>query len=145
MNLKLLSRSGYALLVIVLIALFYEGALLGNNIVAVVIQIALVLLMIWARATFGRRSFHVAANPTEGGLVTTGPYRFIRHPIYASILFFTWAGVLSHVSITSILCAIVASGGVAIRIYAEEKFLVKQYPEYVSYASRTKRIIPFII
>jgi protein-S-isoprenylcysteine O-methyltransferase Ste14 len=34
-----------------------------------------------ARVTFGGRSFHVGANPTEGGLVTKGPYRFVRHPI----------------------------------------------------------------
>ena len=50
--------------------------------------------MVAARITFGRRSFHAAANPTEGGLVTTGPYAYIRHPIYAAILYFVWAGAL---------------------------------------------------
>jgi protein-S-isoprenylcysteine O-methyltransferase Ste14 len=41
-----------------------------------------------ARVTFGRRSFHAAANPTAGGLVTTGPYRLIRHPIYTAACLF---------------------------------------------------------
>ena len=60
------------------------------------VQVAAVLLMVWARMTFGRRSFHAAANPTAGGLVTWGPYRYWRHPIYSAILLFLWSGVLSH-------------------------------------------------
>ena len=62
------------------------------------------LLILWARVTFGRRSFHVVANPTEGGLVTSGPYRYIRHPIYAAICLFTWVGVAAHWSWSSALC-----------------------------------------
>ena len=53
-------------------------------------------LMIWARVAFGRRSFHLAANPTDGGLVTTGPYRFIRHPIYTAVCVFAGAGAAAH-------------------------------------------------
>jgi protein-S-isoprenylcysteine O-methyltransferase Ste14 len=51
-------------------------------------QSAALLLFLWARVTFGRRSFHLMANPTEGGLVTTGPYRYIRHPIYTAMCLF---------------------------------------------------------
>ena len=45
--------------------------------VAMAVQAGAVALMIAARITFGRRSFHAAANPTAGGLVTSGPYRFL--------------------------------------------------------------------
>jgi protein-S-isoprenylcysteine O-methyltransferase Ste14 len=54
--------------------------------------------VIWARVAFGRRSFHLAANPTEGGLVTTGPYRLIRHPIYTGVCLVAGAEVLAHLS-----------------------------------------------
>ena len=30
----------------------------------------------------------------RGGLVTTGPYRYVRHPIYAAATYFAWAGAL---------------------------------------------------
>jgi protein-S-isoprenylcysteine O-methyltransferase Ste14 len=95
--------------------------------------------------TFGGRSFHAAANPTEGGVVTSGPYRFVRHPIYAAVLFFTWAGILSHFSIVNLVLGICAVAGAGLRIAAEERLLVKRYPEYREYAARTKRIIPYLV
>ena len=104
-----------------------------------------VMLMTWARITFGRRSYHAAADPTEGGLVTTGPYAFIRHPIYASILYFLWAAVFSHLSVVNSILGAIGTIGAFIRIYAEEHLIVDQYPQYAEYAARTKRVIPFLI
>jgi protein-S-isoprenylcysteine O-methyltransferase Ste14 len=114
--------------------------------------------MFWARWTFGFRSFHAAASPTAGGVVTTGPYRYWRHPIYAAILFFLWAGVIDHVVAPSrttpgplnlsasviIIAAIVATLATAVRIRAEERLLLATYPDYALYAARTKRLIPFV-
>ena len=142
--LKSASLIGFLVLVLVLVSLILRGAILGDGIFPAAIQFLCVLLMIWARVTFGRRSFHAAANPTEGGLVTTGPYRFLRHPIYASILYFLWAAVLSHISITNIFLGVIGSCGAAVRIYAEEKFLRVQYPEYSGYSAKTKRIVPYL-
>jgi protein-S-isoprenylcysteine O-methyltransferase Ste14 len=101
-------------------------------------------LMIWARLTFGRRSFHATATPTEGGLVTTGPYRFIRHPIYSSVCLFAWASCAGHFSALSVGLASVVSLGAAIRIAAEEALLRARYPAYAAYAGRTKRLVPFV-
>ncbi len=144
MNLKRLSSLGYVVAALMLLILFYRQSLFAKGITFIIIQILAALLMVWARITFGRRSFNVTAEPTEGGLVTSGPYRYFRHPIYASIIYFTWAGILTHVSLLNVFIGLAATGGLAVRIYAEERLLGEKYPEYKEYTSRTKRIIPFI-
>ncbi len=75
-----------------LLTLYSRRALLATGSPLLALQLLAIVLMIWARITFGMRSFHAAANPTEGGLVTTGPYALVRHPIYAAILLFLWPG-----------------------------------------------------
>ena len=145
MNQKSLSIFGFILLILVILYLVWQRSLLADGFFPMLVQVLAVLLMVWARITFGRRSFHAAANPTEGGIVTSGPYRFIRHPIYAAILYFILPGVFTHLSIINIVLAIIALAAVIVRIRAEESFLVVQYPEYIAYAERTKRIVPFII
>ena len=144
-NLERASLAATAVLVIAMVTLLARHALFANSPGPIAVQVAAGLLMLWARLTFGGRSFHAAANPTAGGVVTTGPYRFFRHPIYAAILYFVWAGVLSHASVLNTLLAAAATAMVAVRIAAEERLLLTRYPEYASYAARTKRVIPFLL
>jgi protein-S-isoprenylcysteine O-methyltransferase Ste14 len=145
MPLRFVSLCGFGLLVIGVIALFMNHSLLADGYFSIGVQVIAVFLMLWARMTFGTRSFHAAANPTEGGLVTSGPYRLIRHPIYAAILYFMVAGAISHISILNIGLTIIAIVGVAMRVHAEEVLLVQRYPEYREYVARTKRFVPFIL
>lgn len=141
---KFFSVVGYALMVLALLALVMVHGLFSSSIVIIAIQALAVALMVWARITFGSRSFHYAANPTEGGLVTKGPYHYIRHPIYAAIVYFTLASVIGNWSLGNALLWILVCAGAAVRIYCEETLLVQQYPEYVDYAKKTKRIVPFV-
>lgn len=141
---KLLSTPVVIILVLAIVGLFYAHALLGHGPVAIGLQVAAVLLMIWARVTFGMRSFHYAANPTAGGLVTTGPYRYLRHPIYAAALLFVWTGVAVNASPLSVALGLAATAMLALRILFEERLVRQRYPEYDDYARRTKRVVPFI-
>jgi protein-S-isoprenylcysteine O-methyltransferase Ste14 len=110
----------------------------------IALQVAAVALAVWARVTFGRRSFHVAANPTEGGLVTWGPYRYIRHPIYTAICVSVMAGVAGHLSWKIGVCAGLVVASLVMRILCEETLLAAQYPDYRQYAARTWRMVPYV-
>jgi protein-S-isoprenylcysteine O-methyltransferase Ste14 len=145
MSQKQFSLLAFIVLILSILGLIALRAFVGKGPVALTIQVCAIFLMLWARLTFGFRSFHFTANPTQGGLITNGPYRFVRHPIYAAVIYFIWAGAISHVSIYGIVLAMVATAALAVRIAAEERLLVDCYPEYTAYASRTKRIIPFLI
>jgi protein-S-isoprenylcysteine O-methyltransferase Ste14 len=124
------------------IALFFVGGLLSPNPWTWVGQGLALALMLWARISFGLRSFHAAANPTQGGLVTHGPYAYLRHPIYAAILLFLWSGVAAHLTPLPIALALAATVCTGVRIAAEERLLVAMYPEYTEYAERVRRLIP---
>jgi protein-S-isoprenylcysteine O-methyltransferase Ste14 len=138
-----LSIAGLALMAGGIVGLGLSGALFSPHPVIVAVQAFAVVAFLWARATFGIRSFHAAANPTAGGLVTAGPYRYVRHPIYASILLFAAAGALGrHRPASFFFLAVLA--GAALRAAAEERLLVERYPEYRDYARRTRRFIPWV-
>lgn len=139
------SRLATMVLVGAVLGLYFGHGLFGRGRVAIALQVLAALLMLWARFTFGRRSFHAAANPTEGGLVTSGPYHYIRHPIYSAILLFLWAGVLSQVTGWNLLLAVIASVATAVRIGTEEILVRERYAEYGAYAARTRRVIPFLL
>lgn len=144
-NAGLLSTLAFAVLLAAIGGLVWTRSLLGHGPVSLGLQVAAFLLMIWARATFGVRSFHAAANPTEGGLVTTGPYRYLRHPIYAAILLFVWVGVAANRSLSGAACGAVATAMLFLRMICEEALVRQRYPEYDAYARRTKRVIPFVL
>ena len=145
MNAIARSRVAWLVLAVAIVVLFQRHELFGTNAWSILVQAAAAALWIWARITFGRRSFHGSADPTAGGLVTTGPYRLIRHPVYASLLYFAWAGVATHPSAVSLISGLVATVAVLTRIAAEERLLIAQYPEYAAYAARTRRLVPFVL
>jgi protein-S-isoprenylcysteine O-methyltransferase Ste14 len=134
----------FALMVFGIAGLFYGRALVASHPLLIAVQVAAILLMVAARITFGRRSFHAAANPTAGGVVQNGPYAYIRHPIYAAATYFTWAGALDHVSWINAGWAVLLTIGALIRMSMEEQMLVERYPEYRPYMARVKRIVPFV-
>jgi protein-S-isoprenylcysteine O-methyltransferase Ste14 len=142
---KWTSILAFALMLAGLFWLIERREVIARSAPAVAVQVAAVALMIAARITFGSRSFHAAANPTSGGLVTTGPYRWLRHPIYAAILYFVWSTALDHHSWQAIAAAGIVTAGAGIRMVAEETLLVGMYPDYAAYRERTARVIPFVL
>ena len=139
-----LSVVAFALMVGGLIGLFYSGSLFMFLPAVMGVQALAALLMLWARVTFGRRSFHASATPTAGGLVNTGPYRYLRHPIYTAAMLFVWPGAIARHSPATIGFAALLSVGAVVRMLCEEYLLVRQYPDYVEYARTTKRVIPYV-
>ena len=141
---KISSLIVLGLAVLGLVFLIFKSYLFAAHPVGIIVQISAAGLMIWARITFGIRSFHAMANTTKGRLVTNGPYRWLRHPIYAAIIYFVWAGVLSSPFADAIAAAVLISVSLIARMLLEEKFLRMVYGEYSEYSRHAKLLIPFI-
>ena len=142
--LRIISLASWLLMALALLGLVLRGTFSSLQPVAIMLEISAVALLLWARLTFGQRSFHAAANPTAGGLVTTGPYRFIRHPIYSAVCLFGWTGVLMHGSLINVLLGALLFAGAMGRMLCEERLITEIYPEYREYAQVTKRMVPYI-
>jgi len=120
------------------------GAFFSSQPIAIMAEVAAVALMAWARLTFGQRSFRASADPATGGLVTTGPYRYIRHPIYTAACLFGWAGILANWSPINALLGVLLFAGAVARMLCEERLITEQYPEYRAYAQATRRMVPYV-
>jgi protein-S-isoprenylcysteine O-methyltransferase Ste14 len=144
MKSKIGSLIGLGIAVFGIVFLIVNKNVLSDNPLTIIIQACSVVLMLWARFTFGFRSFHAAANSTKGELMIKGPYHWLRHPIYAAVIYFSWASVIAYPLIETVAAAFLITVGMFMRMILEEKSLLQAYSDYAAYMNRTKRIIPFI-
>lgn len=78
-------------------------------------------------------------------LVTSGVYRYIRHPLYASLLLLAWGAFLKAPGWRAGSLAGVASALLCLTARAEERENVGYFgPAYEAYMRRTRRFIPFV-
>lgn len=97
--------------------------------------IAAIMVAIWLG-----RGFSIL--PQARRLVTSGPYRVIRHPLYLAEQVATFGAMLQFREPWAILLALAVFAAQFPRMHYEERVLSQAYPEYRDYAARTARLIP---
>jgi protein-S-isoprenylcysteine O-methyltransferase Ste14 len=104
-----------------------------------------IALAVWARLHLGRNWGMPMSQRAEPELVTSGPYRFVRHPIYSGLL----TAMVGTALVDNLLGLIVVAVLVAYFYYCgtvEERNLAATFPTaYPEYRSRTKMLIPFLL
>ncbi len=86
-----------------------------------------------------------AGIETTTVLVVQGAFRYIRHPLYASLLLLTWGAALKRFSWSSGLAALAASVSLYLTARAEEQENLHRFgPSYAAYMQKTRRFIPFL-
>jgi protein-S-isoprenylcysteine O-methyltransferase Ste14 len=111
--------------------------------VGAVLLIPATAVALWARFSLGTMWSSEVVAKTGHVLRTSGPYRFMRHPIYAGILAMLAATALDQdVGRWAVVFAGV-TGAVLLRIRAEERLLLQEFPdEYRRYQRRVPRLVP---
>jgi len=127
-----------------IIVLAVTGNLLTWAPLVIAVQVAAVVLNVWARKSFQTGTFRISAAPGGSAIIRNGPYRFIRHPMYSAALLFIWAGILSHLSAFTLAIGVVVTVVAVARVIAEERLLRAKYPDYADYARMTKAIVPYL-
>jgi protein-S-isoprenylcysteine O-methyltransferase Ste14 len=99
---------------------------------------------IWARVYLGRNWSPRPAMKEHHELVTTGPYAYVRHPIYTGVMLAALGTALMG-TIFGIGMFVIISINFALRIGKEEKIMLELFPnQYPEYRKRTKRLVPFV-
>jgi protein-S-isoprenylcysteine O-methyltransferase Ste14 len=75
-------------------------------------------------------------------LVTEGPYRFVRHPLYMCEGIALAGATLQVISPSAVLIAVLVGMVQYRRMINEEAILISSFPEYRAYATRTPFVIP---
>src|SRR2546428_3819511 len=99
----------------------------------------------WALYSLSYLGRRFSIVPEARGLVTSGPYRLTRHPIYLGEIIAGFGLVLPTLfSLHAVVFAIFLAAQL-VRTYFEEGVLRSTYPQYEAYARQTHRLIPFVL
>jgi protein-S-isoprenylcysteine O-methyltransferase Ste14 len=116
--------------------------LLGIGLAIFVLGLA---LAVWARVHLGRNWGMPMSQKADPELVTTGPYRRVRHPIYSGILL-GMAGTAVAVSPYWLIAVAVLGAYFLFSAVSEEHTMTKLFPDaYPPYKRATKMLIPYIL
>ncbi len=112
--------------------------------VGVALFVAGYALVVWAMASNRFFSQGVRIQTERGHVaITTGPYRFVRHPGYVGMISSLWGAVLMLGSPWSALPAVVYVGLVGARTRLEDRLLLRELPGYREFAAHTRyRLLP---
>ncbi len=100
---------------------------------------------LWAFLAMGLENLRVFPEvPQHGRLIIRGPYYWVRHPMYTSVLLITLAWVVERPLTFRMAMWIGLVVTLWVKIRYEKQLLLARFPSYEKYRVRTKSLIPFL-
>ena len=125
--------------------LLVSGDAIPKHWILWILQLFAVSIGLWAVAIMSTSKFNVSPEVRDdASLISTGIYRFIRHPMYTSVLLiglgllindFSWFRAGVYVLLFIVLVT---------KLFYEESMLIAHFPQYRNYIRHNWRLVPFI-
>jgi protein-S-isoprenylcysteine O-methyltransferase Ste14 len=120
-----------------------EADWLPVRVVGSAVGLAGAVLLVWASVLLGRLLIHEAAIWEDHALIESGPYRFVRHPVYAGYLALLLGSGVAALNVCLWLLWPVSLLGILIQAASEEQLLGERFgQDYERYVRRTGRLVP---
>jgi protein-S-isoprenylcysteine O-methyltransferase Ste14 len=106
---------------------------------------ASIALAVWTLAHNRIGNFNIRPTPKAGGhLITTGPYKQVRHPMYTAVLLgaaaLAWIGPAWAWLAWAVLVGVLWA-----KSTLEERWMAEQHPAYAAYRQRSRRLLPWLL
>lgn len=98
---------------------------------------------IWARIHLGSNWSSAVSSKVKHELIRSGPYRWVRHPIYSGLLFALFGTALVRGELCGLLALVLVYTAWKIKSHLEERMMISTFgSEYTAYANSTGAIFP---
>jgi protein-S-isoprenylcysteine O-methyltransferase Ste14 len=115
------------------------------NIPSAVLIVLAAWLLGWAVWEMRRSRLRVTPIPAyDAVMMTDGPYRFIRHPMYTSLLLGGGALLIMHFNIERLVVLLLLAAVLIAKLSFEERLLCERFPGYREYMRKTARLLPYV-
>jgi protein-S-isoprenylcysteine O-methyltransferase Ste14 len=113
------------------------------RVVGLAVGLAGAVLLTWSATLLGRFLMHEAAVREDHALVRNGPYRFVRHPVYAGYLALLLGSGVASLNLCLWLIWPVSLIGILTQAACEERLLAARFgQDFECYVRRTGRLVP---
>jgi protein-S-isoprenylcysteine O-methyltransferase Ste14 len=134
-----------AIQVACLVYLAVTGPLAAHAPILLAVQVAALLLGLWALVVVRPWNVNVAPLIRPGAsLVTRGPYRWVRHPMYTALLVLTGVWLSTEFSPRRLVVWLVFVANMVVKLLVEEHYLARHFDRFGEYKRGTWRLIPFV-
>jgi len=121
----------------------HTGPALATGITTCVLGLFVTL---WARWTLAGNWSSDVTFKQGHELITTGPYHFVRHPIYTGLLIMCLGTAIEIGQLRGFLGLACVAAGFWIKLKQEERLLLRHFPgQYPAYCKRVKALVPFLL
>lgn len=134
-----------AIQLISLVFILLSGPFFARQKSLLIVEFIGIFLGLWAIFEFRKTTFRITSEIGKGAiLVVSGPYKFIRHPMYSGLLLTAFSLIIDTFTNVRLIAGLILFLDLIYKAKLEEKYLRSHFKNYKQYTKYTYRLFPFI-
>lgn len=125
--------------------LFHLTPVASVNIFSILLIACGSFIVVWAVYSMRKSTLSIIPEVSQVAiLITDGPYHYLRHPMYTSVLLLCLGLLITNMTLLKAVIYVILICDLIVKLQYEESMLMSRFESYKSYAKKTWRIIPYL-